>query len=165
MDGARYFNPDFEQKPKGIICHKCRQPGHKIRDCRRRVCEKCGVVDGHSTSQCKKYLEMCANCLEDGHSEATCQSRPTARHCTICNSKLHYDAMCPMIWRLYYTIRRKDTAPLEIYCYYCAGAGPYGDDCIYSRASRSGIIPSAFCEANLPRGAVVERRARRRTRD
>ncbi|KAG4304436.1 hypothetical protein PORY_002146 [Pneumocystis oryctolagi] len=147
LNKGRYFGAAEDE----VICHKCGEPGHILRECSQEMCTNCGTVNDHLASRCP-MLQKCHNCNELGHILVDCKKPRKSNTCSSCNSKYHPDdrQMCPKIWRCYIfnPDAPKDFKPRR-YCYNCAEYGHYGDDCRLPQFSRY-LEPSAFRIDNEP---------------
>ncbi|XP_057300651.1 zinc finger CCHC domain-containing protein 9-like [Hydractinia symbiolongicarpus] len=95
-------------------CFHCRQPGHQISDCPKRieqeeavgVCFKCGSSE-HTVHECTAKVEKgeypfakCFICKETGHLSSKCPDNPRGLYpegggCKFCGSVEHYRKDCP----------------------------------------------------------------------
>ncbi|KTW29469.1 uncharacterized protein T551_02085 [Pneumocystis jirovecii RU7] len=145
LSKGRYFGIAEDE----VICHKCGEPGHILRECSQEMCTNCGTVNDHLASRCP-MLQRCHNCNELGHILVDCKKPWKSNTCSLCNSKYHPNDMCPKIWRCYIFSPNapKDFKPKR-YCYNCAEYGHYGDDCRLPQCSKY-MEPSAFRIDNEP---------------
>jgi hypothetical protein len=132
---SRYFTP--------LLCRYCRAQGHKFRDCpeKEELCHLCRA--NHDPSDCP-LGNVCYYCFRRGHVKQDCHDflDRVPRRCEYCGTSGHSTMDCTKVWRRY--IKRKDTKnrkELNVWCYYCADRGHFGDFC----PRRSGYIaPTAF---------------------
>ena len=113
---------------KALNCLKCRQPGHKMRDCLENksapdYCYNCGEED-HSTKQCPMPFTNYAHAL-----------------CFICNTKGHLASACPKNDRGVY--------PNGGCCHYCGSIKHLARNCRPTQSANNGneVIISATMTA------------------
>ena len=113
---------------KALNCLKCRQPGHKMRECPENkvtpeYCYNCGEVD-HSTKQCPMPFTNYAHAL-----------------CFICNTKGHLASACPKNDRGVY--------PNGGCCHYCGSIKHLARNCRPAQSGNNGneVIISATLTA------------------
>lgn len=153
---GRYFGA-ADDASSGPLCHNCKQPGHKKRDCPHQLCRSCGALDDHDTMRCP-MTQRCYNCSRLGHVVSKCPEphRQQGSFCRDCGSRSHLERSCPQIWRLYLPspdFSLGDVQKVEAWCYNCAVRGHYGDDCPKPHRTRL-IEQSAFCQANQPESSA-----------
>lgn len=150
---GRYFGKEDEQGP---TCRTCHKRGHMAKDCKVMACYTCGAVEDHYTSQCTA-MRKCSNCGESGHLRADCTKNRRTIYCWRCESKIHTEDNCHLIWRDYVKERRGPHTTSRIFCYHCGKNGHYGDECAEtSNLDLRFKEPSAFSGGNLPRGGRVD---------
>ena len=134
---GRYFSTDSASpRQRSKQCVRCQEQGHDADRCSAVLCTRCGAVNEHSTSRCRRYEAICANCLQPGHDDEECFHRLTSHECLMCHRKNHPTDMCPNIWRQYVLCDPDIDIEVEnipVYCYSCGKQGHRGKDCIQNR--------------------------------
>ena len=134
---GRYFSTDSASpRQRSKTCVRCQGQGHDADRCSAVLCTKCGAINEHSTSRCRRYEAICANCLQPGHDEEECFHRPTKHECLMCHRKDHPTDMCPSIWRQYVLCDPDvdiEVKNIPVYCYSCGKQGHRGEECIQNR--------------------------------
>ncbi|KAJ1961722.1 hypothetical protein IWQ62_003767 [Dispira parvispora] len=127
---ARYF-----LEPKKFLCRSCGEEGHAWKDCPNQKCRVCGEV-GHKAIDCSFNKEKCYRCNLRGHLARDCPAKHAASKCETCYSRFHHQSECPLTWRRYTYTDSDDKTSRKLpklkprpYCYNCAKAGHWGDDC------------------------------------
>ncbi|KAJ1657227.1 hypothetical protein IWQ61_003344, partial [Dispira simplex] len=127
---ARYF-----LGPKKFLCRSCGEEGHAWKDCPNQKCRVCGDVD-HNVTECPFNKEKCYRCNLRGHLARDCPAKHATNGCGTCHSRFHHQSECPLTWRhyIYKDSNEKSSKKLpnlkpRPYCYNCAKAGHWGDDC------------------------------------
>jgi protein AIR1/2 len=145
---GRYFGKEEEQGP---TCRTCHKRGHISADCKVMRCFTCGALEDHDTADCT-MLRKCSNCGESGHLRAECTQSKRTIFCWRCDSRIHTEDKCHLIWRDYVKDRRGPHGTNCVFCYHCGGQGHYGDECTDTRNMTLRFKePSAFSGGNLPR--------------
>lgn len=145
---GRYFGKEDEQGP---TCRTCHKRGHISADCKVMRCFTCGALEDHDTADCT-MLRKCSNCGESGHLRAECTQTKRTIFCWRCDSRIHTEDKCHLIWRDYVKDRRGPHGTSCVFCYHCGGQGHYGDECTDTRNMTLRFKePSAFSGGNLPR--------------
>lgn len=145
---GRYFGKEDEQGP---TCRTCHKRGHISADCKVLRCFTCGALEDHDTADCT-MLRKCSNCGESGHLRAECTETKRTIFCWRCDSRIHTEDKCHLIWRDYVKDRRGPHNTQCVYCYHCGSSGHYGDECTDTRNMTLRFKePSAFSGGNLPR--------------
>ncbi|KAG5361816.1 Protein AIR1 [Yarrowia sp. C11] len=145
---GRYFGREEEQGP---TCRTCHKRGHISADCKVLRCFTCGALEDHDTADCT-MLRKCSNCGESGHLRAECTASKRTIFCWRCDSRIHTEDKCHLIWRDYVKDRRGPHGTNCVFCYHCGGQGHYGDECTDTRNMTLRFKePSAFSGGNLPR--------------
>ena len=101
----------------------------------------------------------CLNCNKLGHERVNCTEQRRDIYCSRCRSSRHAYENCPSVWRCY-TLSYAPLCEIQaMFCYNCARAGHYGDECNSPRPmnQRRGD-DSAFCNANLSRDCKMLRK-------
>ncbi|CAK5275561.1 unnamed protein product [Mycena citricolor] len=150
-DFVRYYEEPDEKKTK-MICKRCGDEGHKMRECNRLICSTCGARDDHPTRLCN-ISKTCFSCGMKGHINADCPNRNSGRFlddgCDRCRSSQHRSNECPLLWRSYVYVdtnehenilqMRNDKKNLKLgeggegyiaddaWCYNCGDSGHWGD--------------------------------------
>ncbi|KAG5358577.1 Protein air1 [Yarrowia sp. B02] len=145
---GRYFGKEEGQGP---TCRTCHKRGHISADCKVMRCFTCGALEDHDTADCT-MLRKCSNCGESGHLRAECTQSKRTIFCWRCDSRIHTEDKCHLIWRDYVKDRRGPHPSGAVYCYHCGSQGHYGDECTDTRNMTLRFKePSAFSGGNLPR--------------
>jgi cleavage and polyadenylation specificity factor subunit 4 len=142
---------DLNQKGGGIVCHNCREPGHKATICPRRqipmasAADLAAVAGGNSGSiqigQAGFGMPrpVVCHCFEPGHKITVCPKLlggtiqgPDGEHIAI---SMQQAAMNPLFHKLPYVPR-----PIEsVTCFKCGEKGHYANKC-----PKRGFNPAAF---------------------
>ena len=83
---------------KGIICHKCKKPGHMSKDCPSFKNNNNNNNKNINFSNSNPNNEMssikCYNCGKTGHKMTECPNK-RGKYCYICGKSGHIQANCP----------------------------------------------------------------------
>ena len=78
---------------KGIICHKCKKPGHLSKDCpsksNNNMNKNINNIDNKNNEPIK-----CYNCGKTGHKVSECPNK-RGKFCYICGKSGHFKSQCP----------------------------------------------------------------------